>query len=188
MGLPPPCKILQHIDGRSHQLRSLVGWVMNVLETSIVDELRSVHLAVADLNPVLDLVGVVGLAGQHERVTAQSAVVPRVLVVAVANGQRLGRRQLVVDARADVGARLRVGDGQVAQRAAGLHNGSVFRTAGSRVGHVRHVGVDDAVVLDVSPVKVEEERSSSCPAGRLRCRCIAGYGTAADGARTDWKC
>ena len=36
---------------------------------------------------------------------------------------------------------------------------AAFRTAGSGVGHVRHDGIDDAVVLNISPIEVEEERS-----------------------------
>ena len=177
-----PFKILQHIDGRSNQLRSLIVGIANVLETSIVDELRSVDLAVADLNPVLHLVGVVRLARQHERTAAQSAVVPGVLVVAVANRQGLGGRQLIVDAWADVGACLRVGHGQIAQRAGGLCDDSVFRAAGSRIGHVRHIGVDDAVVLDVPPVEVKEERSLLAQRRRSRCRRIAACGKAVDSA------
>src|SRR6202012_1999207 len=40
-----------------------------------------------------------------------------------------------------------------------LHHSSACRTAGRRVGHVRPVGVDDAVVLNISPIEVEEEGS-----------------------------
>ena len=41
----------------------------------------------------------------------------------------------------------------------GVCHHAVFRAAGRGIGHVRHVGVDDAVVLDVSPVEVDEEGS-----------------------------
>ena len=131
---------------------------MNVLETGIVDELSPVHLAIADLDPVLHLAGVVRLARQHERTTTQSAIVPCVLVVAIAGRQCLRGRQLVVDAGADVGAGLRVGHRQIAKRPRSFLHYAVFRLARSRIGHVRHIGIDDAVVLDVPPVEIKEER------------------------------
>src|ERR1700744_4112690 len=58
-----PLKILKHVDRWSDQLGRLVVGVAYILETRIVDELRAVDLAIADLHPVLQFFGVVGLAG-----------------------------------------------------------------------------------------------------------------------------
>src|ERR1035438_5477710 len=102
------CEIPKHVDAYSRVQWTLPTVVPQVLEARLIDSLRAQDLRIGDLHGMFCGRRVVASFGQHR--STDPSVLLCVAVILIAGGERVVSVDLVVEARTDVGAGMRVGD------------------------------------------------------------------------------
>src|SRR4029077_19138596 len=117
--------------------RALTAGLAEVLEASLVDDPGAENLRVADLQRVLGGLRVVGLGAQAE---APDAIVRlRVAEVLVARGERVVLGELIVEARAYIGAPTWGGNGSGGQ----YKGDGIDRVHRGQIVDVAPLGIDE---------------------------------------------
>src|SRR4030095_11671456 len=113
----------------------------NVLKASLIDDVFAQCLRVADLNGVLGVERVVRLARQAG--LSDTVVFLFFAVILIADGQSIRRRELIVEARSEIGAGARVFND--------------LRELNRVEVRVQSRRVDDGDVVGIAAINVEKE-------------------------------
>ena len=142
-----------------------------ILEARLVDDFRAEDLGVTNLQGVFRGLRVVGLRRKVK--LPDAVVVLRVAEILVARRQRVVLADLVVETRAEVGARPRIGN------RIGKGNGAID------VVGIEDDGIDGGEIVDIPPLDIKEKRSLLAHAGHRCFRCTASNRNRAPDPRRD---